>query len=685
MVRRVTLESAVDAVTIIGLPLCLADGSVRARVVSPPAVVAVATGVALHVRAPEDVCAPPEAALREATRARVAVEQAIEAVSQQRALLAQIPVLPRAPNIEGRAPQPSPFAARVAQARFIADRVAAWDAELEDLRDQQRDAVERVEAARADLAAYSTALSTRAAPVTKSVSVHVRGDVEGPIDLEIEYRVPGARWAPQYQVRLDADGAGAEIVLRAAIAQSTGEDWRGVQLELSTAQALRPTTRPTLNALRIGEVQPSPPAPPTRPPPRGADALFAAFDQARARAPELAAPTPGASLPTPRQPRVHELWAPPIRGIGGDEAHIGSAGFDDMAAEESSVMFGGAAPAAEAVVTGPPPAPAAPSAARRRARPAPAPRSKKSASAERRVERGADVVAGPPADYADLALAGPMDAARGRLTRADDMQRYQQALAASGRHVDVDVSRLLAAAVRQTQRVGALPAGASDVRRAVGHHDYIYVADARVDVRGDAAWHTVPLGVRRASCETRYVAVPRLDPNVYRIARLQNPLAAPLLPGEAEVYVDGEYVLSAPVPFVAGDAVVELGLGVEQRLRCARNTRFAEERGAESVVGMTDLVHRIEIAVRNGLRRDADVEVRERIPQPAKDAEVVVEERAVAPAWAPYSQREHGSKIHGGRRWRLTVAAGEEAQLSAEYAVRIYSKNALVGGNRREA
>ena len=79
-------------------------------------------------------------------------------------------------------------------------------------------------------------------------------------------------------------------------------------------------------------------------------------------------------------------------------------------------------------------------------------------------------------------------------------------------------------------------------------------------------------------------------------------------------------------------------------------------------------------------------EVRERIPQPAPDAEVVVEEGAVTPAWEPYTQQERGAKaLEGGRRWRLTVPANHTQQLSAQYVVKLYANNELEGGNRREA
>lgn len=183
----------------------------------------------------------------------------------------------------------------------------------------------------------------------------------------------------------------------------------------------------------------------------------------------------------------------------------------------------------------------------------------------------------------------------------------------------------------------------------------------------------------------RYVAVPRQDPSVFRVATLPNPLASPLLSGPVEVYVAGAYQLTSQLPTVAPGETVELGMGVEPAIRCARNTTFEERRSGERVVAMTELHHTVTIDLRNGLSREVPLEVRERIPQPGRDAEVAIDEEAVEPPWEPYTQRERQQPIKGGRRWKITLPAGGAASLSARYVVRIYANNEVVGGNRREA
>jgi len=165
-------------------------------------------------------------------------------------------------------------------------------------------------------------------------------------------------------------------------------------------------------------------------------------------------------------------------------------------------------------------------------------------------------------------------------------------------------------------------------------------------------------------------------------------LAAPfdvLAVVEQEVYVAGEYVLTTALLSVAPGGDFHLALGVEQAIKLARNTRFEEVRSGDKVVATNELVHSIELEVVNNLDREVRCEVRERIPQPAPDAEVVVEEGQVTPAWDPYTQEERGSVLEGGRRWRLAVKAGASQRLVAQYRVKLYANNELVGGNRREA
>lgn len=58
----------------------------------------------------------------------------------------------------------------------------------------------------------------------------------GLIQLDLSYIVTGPSWRPSYDVRANTVQGNLELTYNAEIRQSTGEDWKGVSLKLSTAQ-----------------------------------------------------------------------------------------------------------------------------------------------------------------------------------------------------------------------------------------------------------------------------------------------------------------------------------------------------------------------------------------------------------------------------------------------------------------
>lgn len=285
-----------------------------------------------------------------------------------------------------------------------------------------------------------------------------------------------------------------------------------------------------------------------------------------------------------------------------------------------------------------------------------------------------------------LHLPGSDDVSRGRLVPADNRSRYAESAARAGRPLPFDVAGLVDSAVAAAEYAShaAVPEMCVDVGDDDAF-DHAYVADGVVDVAADGTWHSVPLGDRKAQAAMRYVAVPREELAVYRVAALQNPLRAPMLAGPAEVYVGGEYVLTTSLDTVAAHGELTLGLGVEQAIKISRNARFAETREGSGVVAMVELVHDIDIDIVNHLARAIEIEVRERVPVPAPGAEVQVEERGVSPTWQVWDQQERGEVIDGGRRWQIVVAGGASAALKAQYVLRLFSNAEIQGGNRREA
>lgn len=77
--------------------------------------------------------------------------------------------------------------------------------------------------------------------------------------VELSYMVGGARWTPAYEARLIETGAEVALASYATVAQSTGEDWRGARITLSTAIPRQNATPPELTPLRVYAQEREPP------------------------------------------------------------------------------------------------------------------------------------------------------------------------------------------------------------------------------------------------------------------------------------------------------------------------------------------------------------------------------------------------------------------------------------------
>lgn len=82
---------------------------------------------------------------------------------------------------------------------------------------------------------------------TWSATVLVETARSGTVAVSVTYMVPGAGWAPRYDIRGDADSGDVSLSLSAMVHQTTGEDWTGVELAVSSATPGVGTVIPTLD------------------------------------------------------------------------------------------------------------------------------------------------------------------------------------------------------------------------------------------------------------------------------------------------------------------------------------------------------------------------------------------------------------------------------------------------------
>lgn len=93
---------------------------------------------------------------------------------------------------------------------------------------------------------------------TRVVSVSVTLDAPRDAEVRLTYQVNGPGWAPSYRALLDTRTQALRLERQAQVAQTTGEDWLGVPMRLSTGQPRRGTTGPQPYPWNIGIAEPRP-------------------------------------------------------------------------------------------------------------------------------------------------------------------------------------------------------------------------------------------------------------------------------------------------------------------------------------------------------------------------------------------------------------------------------------------
>ncbi|AFE05986.1 hypothetical protein COCOR_04719 [Corallococcus coralloides DSM 2259] len=697
-----------------GLPLALRTGSLRARVVEGPSDLLVRDlKPTFDVRMPSESELPAEQHALEAAEATLAaVHGRLERVRAEIAALRGLtPTWPAARK--GQPPREAPLASMLSLTGFVEAELAELQAQELDLARQHRDATNELELRRRRVQELSSARSVDRTRLFRAALLTLSGPIAANADarLVLEYAVAGARWVPTYDLRLPRTLEEGTLRMRAAVVQRTGEDWTGVRLAVSTASLERRAEVPELKSLRIGRSQPAPARSGWREPAPGLEELFAGYDALHVARPEPV-------LPKPQPPPM------PVMQEGA---------YEQEKAYKESASFGGAPGAPPSVSAPPPPAPmaAAPKSSGAflgAARPSrnvtggvqaqsmPSARggggmdrlrSKKRAVVEEDLddapmadeamdeeEGGAGdelrSAAGlEPADrlfdYDSLTLApAASQAQRGRL-RPRSALVSQAMLSITSVNVQVEVVRLEAQAFVIAESVNSVapPTWAVPPHDSARHFDARFDAEAVADVPSDGAWHTVPMLTVPLVLKAEYVCVPSVEPRVFRTVRLDNASPHPLLAGPVDVTLGDEFLMTSPMPTLGPGETQRLGLGVEEALQVARNTRFDEASGG-MFGNSTVLTHHVSVEVANHLSRAANIAISERISAvPDSQKDIKVEEAEVAPPWQKPTPLPGEAAVEGERVWRVSVPAGEKRSMKATWVVKLPASKMLNGGNRR--
>ncbi|MEV8596356.1 DUF4140 domain-containing protein, partial [Streptomyces sp. NPDC052012] len=267
-----------------GLPRSLDPGSLRARVLGGSGVRVTQARVEAEAEPLGEDTA--DALRREVDRLRDAHAAAEARRDRHLGLIEEIRALRPVPPARRRDDphRRTPVDAWLELADFVDERLTGLHARLAELEEALRQVEHELTVAvdRQSRASTDTPSAHVETAMCAVLTLDGTGDA-GEVEVEVEYGVPGAVWVPAYRLtHRQGDGDG-RLVLRASVAQRTGEDWTGVRIAFATADLRRRTDLPRLRSLRIGRSQPAPASSGWREPPAGLADLFAGYDAARSR------------------------------------------------------------------------------------------------------------------------------------------------------------------------------------------------------------------------------------------------------------------------------------------------------------------------------------------------------------------------------------------------------------------
>ena len=187
----------------------------------------------------------------------------------------------------------------------VAEEIAAADTAIRDAERKQRDIDREIARLEQDRAAKP--------PSKLEVRIELASAEATRATLRVTYSVSHARWTPLYDARLDTGTKdrkpALELVRRAEITQSTGEDWTNVALGVSTIRVARGGGAPELGTL-IAQY----PQPPQLKKAEGFGSSVDKDDARRLRQMELAPAAP-ASAAEPMQRAAEQQAAADVSGF----------------------------------------------------------------------------------------------------------------------------------------------------------------------------------------------------------------------------------------------------------------------------------------------------------------------------------------------------------------------------------
>lgn len=194
-----------------------------------------------------------------------------------------------------------------------------------------------------------------------------------------------------------------------------------------------------------------------------------------------------------------------------------------------------------------------------------------------------------------------------------------------------------------------------------GNVNFTFDIDLPYDLANNEQQQTVVLTTHDVPARFKYVAVPKLDKDVYLIAEVAEWESLNLLPGTANVIMEGTYMGKTFIDPSSTQDTLTLTIGADKRVTVKREK--LRNYSSKKFLGSTKQQQlAYEVTVKNNKRDPIELELKDQFPvSNNKEIEVELTESTGASVDAP----------QGLLNWKLIVAPNEGKKIKFGYSVKI--------------
>jgi uncharacterized protein (TIGR02231 family) len=189
----------------------------------------------------------------------------------------------------------------------------------------------------------------------------------------------------------------------------------------------------------------------------------------------------------------------------------------------------------------------------------------------------------------------------------------------------------------------------------------VYKVPATVSVPSDGQPHRCTISIQQMSAEQSYASTPKLNPGAFVKAKVKNANAAPLLPGQLNIFMENDFVGSSQLALVGPEGVFDLFLGKDDSIKVQRKDKTRKEETGGIFTKSKTIKMGYTIDLENFQNKDVVVTLKDQIPVSQNDK--------IKVSYKSNAKVSEENKETGELTWQVTIPARKKITIDVDFQV----------------